>query len=308
MRYVFIVNPKTNAAKMRNEIKSNLHRIFEGKKVRYKIIESKYVGHITEIVSEEAKTGDDIRVYGFGGDGTLNEMVKGVGAHQNVEVGIFPLGSGNDYIKSYGDISQFLDYDAQIKAKSVKVDLISTLNGDAINICSAGFDAEVGYRMKNYKNLPFVSGPMSYDISVARSLIGKLGENLKVTLHSDGEVHTFEDRYLFVLAASGQYYGGGYKSAPQALTDDGLLDFILIKVPPLHKILSLIGLFKRGEHLENKKFDEFLTFMRGTKIEVHGEKPFYCTRDGECDKVNEEVFSLSENKLKFILPSKLEEN
>ncbi len=302
MRYIFIINPKTHALEKFDEIKTNLERIFSDKKDEYKIVMSKYVGHITKLAKDEAETGDEIRIFGIGGDGTLNEIVQGVVGFANVEIGVFPLGSGNDYVKTFGEIELFLDYDKNIFGDSIEVDVIKTLDSSAINICSVGFDAGVGYRMTSYKDLPFVSGPMSYDIAVARSLMGRLGAKLKVKLYTKDEVVTFTDSYLFVLAASGQYYGGGYHGAPRAIPNDGLLDFILVKTPSLAVILKLVGLYKKGEHLENKLFDKYLTFLRGYKIEIEGQQDFFSNCDGECRKTKAEEFSISEHKIKFILP------
>ncbi len=301
MRYVFIVNPKTHAGQMLDEIKSNIKRILQDE--TYIIIESQYKGHITKIAQHEAKQPGKLRIYGFGGDGTLNEIVRGVIGYDHVEVGIFPVGSGNDYVRYFGDKRMFLDYEKQIFASSKPVDIIKTDNGYAINICSVGFDAKVGYLMSNYKNLPFVSGPMSYDIAVFRCLMGQRGENLQISIDKeDGKVN-YKGKYLFVLGACGQYYGGGYKGAPLSINDDGLLDFVLVKQIPLLKMLKLLPLYKKGLHLSDPMFNGYVDFVRGTQIEIQGDKDFYCNLDGECERTASSTFSLCQDKISFILPN-----
>ncbi len=302
MRYVFIVNPKTHATEQFDRIQQQIERLMQQMDTPYRIATSTHVGNVGEIAAAEAAKGGSVRIYGFGGDGTLNELVKGCAPFDNVEVGIFPMGSGNDYVKTFGDIAPFLDFERQLQGESIPVDLIETLEGHAINICSVGYDAEVGYRMKAYKNLPLVSGPRSYDIAVLRSLMGRLGEYLSVTVHTEEGQQHFRGRYLFVLAASGKYYGGGYKAAPFSIPNDGLLDFILIKVPSITKFLALVGDYKKGTHLTDPKFEHLVTFIRGTSVEIVGQKPFYCSRDGEITAVRRESFSVVPQKLRFILP------
>ncbi len=302
MRYVFIINPNTHAAKLEEKINENIKKIFSSSDCEYKIVKTKCVGDATEITKSEASIGDELRIYGFGGDGTLSEIAEAAKGHENVEIGIFPLGSGNDYIRNYGTIKEFLNFKDQIEGESITVDMIETLHSSSINICSVGFDAQVGYRMKHYKNLPFVDGPMSYNVAVVRSFMGKLGQELTIKIHDDSGISTVSGSFLFALAASGKCYGGGYLGAPSALTNDGLLDFVLIKSVPRHKFFSLVKLYKKGLHLESDVFKDYLIFKRGKKIEIEGADKLYCSRDGECNMVDREIFTLSDKKLKFILP------
>lgn len=53
-----------------------------------------------------------------------------------------------------------------------------------------------------------------------------MGNDLKVTIDGHPPI---QDRFLFALAGSGRYYGGGYCGAPEADPSDGLLDFVLIR-------------------------------------------------------------------------------
>lgn len=88
--------------------------------------------------------------------------------------------------------------------------------------------------MVRYKNLPLVSGPMAYNLAIADVFFHKIGMELDITIDTpEGEIRR-QGRYFFALAACGQYYGGGYRGAPQARTGDGLLDFVLIKAMPAH--------------------------------------------------------------------------
>ena len=81
-------------------------------------------GHATEIARLEAEKGDDVRIFGFGGDGTLRGDRPRRGGPQKAEVGIFPCGSGNDYVRTFGDGLDFNDDGAAAFGESKTVDMI----------------------------------------------------------------------------------------------------------------------------------------------------------------------------------------
>lgn len=306
MRYVFIVNPKAGSRNRTDEVRKAAEEYFGADNRCYTVYETTGKGEATEIAKAESGKGDRVRIYGYGGDGTLLEIVRGAQGRNNAEVGIFPTGSGNDYVRTYGEAKDFLDFNSQIEGRSIAVDMIDTLGGTAINICSVGLDAKVAYEMTGFKKIPGVKGSLAYDLSLAKCLFGKVGQRLHVRMNTpEGEVRELGE-YIFVLAAAGKCYGGGYMGAPKAVTNDGLLDFILIKKPPLHKIPSLVGIYKKGEHLSSPKFKDYLSCYRGSEMELVGTEEMYCNRDGECDKVSKELFSLSKGSLNFILPKGLE--
>ncbi len=302
MRYVFIINPKAGSENYLGKIKNIIEDYFKESNDEYKIVETEYKGHAEDITRNETDIGDKVRIYGFGGDGTLLELARGAANKENAEVGIFPVGSGNDYVKCYGDREAFMNFENQMNGDSIYVDGINTENGVALNICSMGLDAKVAYNMVSFKNLPFVSGPLAYDLSVVKCLMGKIGEDLKITVKTENGDLNMEGTYLFALAASGMYYGGGYKGAPYAVTNDGILDIVLIKKPPIYKIPKLIGIYKNGQHPESEYIKEYLTYIKGYEMEIESQKPAVCNYDGECDIKTKEKFSVAKNMIRFILP------
>lgn len=304
MRYIFIINPVAGKENTSAKLSRDINEFFTGKNETYKIYVSKYKLHICEIAKSECEKGDMLRIYVFGGDGSFSELVDAVKTFDNVEVGLFPYGSGNDFVKNFDKSLDFMSIEKQINGTSKAIDTIDSLNKTSANICSIGLDAGVGYNMIKFKRLPFVSGAMSYNLAVVKMLLTDFGANMKVKVHADGKITTYEDNYLFVLAANGICYGGGYYGAPLAKIDDGLLELILIKTPSRLKIMGLIGSYKKGNHLTDPKFKNYLTYVRGTKIEVESEKDIFCNFDGECLTLRKDVFSLGKNKIKFITPTK----
>lgn len=302
MRYVFIVNPTAGVKNIFEDVSKKINNYFKNSDTEYKICKSEFKGDITYICRCEAETGDDIRVYCFGGDGTMFEAVNGLAGFANVELGVFPSGSGNDFIRTFGNRKDFLDLDAQIKGESIEVDLIKTNNGIAINNACLGFDAKIGYEMAKFKKMPLVSGSRAYELSLAKACTSRIGENFKIKIDTPDGEELFEDKFLFVVASNGKYYGGGFNAAPNAVINDGLIDFVLVKKPALVKIPALVNIYKKGEHIDSPKFKKYLTYLKGYSMEISSEKDVYCTLDGEGEKVRQEFISLNKDKLKFILP------
>ncbi len=169
----------------------------------------------------------------------------------------------------------------------------------SINLCSVGLDARVAYEMVKFKRVPFISGSMAYDFALMKVLVGKTGEHLEIVIDGAGK---YDGTFLFALAGSGKYYGGGYCGAPLAVPDDGLLDFVLIRKPPLYKIPPLIKIYKNGGHLKSAKFKDFLTFCRGKKMKIKAPGRAVANFDGECSIIDELCFEVVPKAVNFIVP------
>lgn len=62
--------------------------------------------------------------WAVGGDGTVLEVVRGAEFHKNAAVGVYPCGSGNDFVRSFGKREVFLNPENQLAGKTVSIDMI----------------------------------------------------------------------------------------------------------------------------------------------------------------------------------------
>jgi len=299
MRYVFIVNPVAGKKNAYYSVFPTIREYFGANGMEFTCYITEKPNHATELAKMESRKADPVRIYAIGGDGTLSETAAGAIGRENVEIGIFPCGSGNDYIKNFGEARRFLSLEKQLKAPSRPVDMIHSQGKYSINLCSVGLDARVAYEMVKFKRVPFISGSMAYDFALMKVLAGKLGEHLEIVIDGAGK---YDGTFLFALAGSGKYYGGGYCGAPLAVPDDGLLDFVLIRKPPLYKIPPLINIYKNGGHLKSAKFKDFLTFCRGKKMEIKAPGRAVANFDGECSIIDELCFEVVPKAVNFIVP------
>ncbi|MDY2742961.1 MAG: acylglycerol kinase family protein, partial [Eubacteriales bacterium] len=192
-RNILIVNPKAGKHDSTEFISASAAKLLSG--IPYEIRITEYPGHAAEIA--RSLCGDECRIYACGGDGTLNEVVNGVfrgGCPGHVSVGCVPIGSGNDFIKSFENISPetFLDLSRQAAGDIRKIDLLQVEDRVSINILSAGYDAAVCDNLERFKRLPLVNGSAAYNMSVVYCLARYMKN--RYTLYADGEEVADEKR------------------------------------------------------------------------------------------------------------------
>lgn len=298
MKYVFIVNPVAGKKKA-GEFAPEIEKICRAKGVDFEVYKTTSVGDAKAYTRKLGESGEAVRVYGCGGDGTLFEVINGAVGFDNLQVGTLPLGSGNDFVRNFGRKRDFLDVLNQLEGESRKIDLIKCGEKYAISQCSMGIDAEVCAKQADFKKLPFMSGEMAYTASLVYCFLTKASNVFEVSV-DDGEFETYD--VLFALCGNARYYGGGYKGIPLAICDDGLLDFIIVrKDMPVIKFLKEMNNYKAGKHLE---WDRTI-FRRGKKMTVRSRKFSAVNVDGECEFVKERTFEIVPQGINFIFPSNI---
>ena len=284
MEHIFIINPVSGTTNAGTALTPAIQEAASEGNLSFQILKTEYPGHAKEIAEEIAKQGKPVRFYACGGDGTFNEVVAGTLGYPNAETACVPCGSGNDFIRNFGAKEEFLDLKNLIAGKSCTIDLIRTQYGIATAICSAGLDAQVAYGIPKFRRIPFAGGETAYKLSILTSLCSKLGHKLKIT--ADGEVFTGE--YLMLAICNGRTYGGGFKAAPQADLQDGLLDLVLVKKISRLRIAGVVSTYQQGKHLQDGKvipeLQDVLQFrrVRCVDVQVLDHRPIVVNQDGEC--------------------------
>ena len=300
MRYVFIINPTAGKRNPYNTVMEAVESTLKPKGISYRCFTTAHPEHATELAKLEAEKGDPVCVFACGGDGTVCEVARGLRGFDNAVLGIFPCGSGNDYIKTFGSKARFCSLEDQLEGHTTTVDMIRVGDQYAINLCSLGVDAKVALGVVKFKKVPLVSGAMAYNLAVMELFLGRMYDRLKITI--DDTIH-YDGDFFFALAASGQQYGGGYRGAPDAIPDDGLLDFVLIKATSKLRLLKILPRYKRGEHTDDD-FGGIVIKHRGRKIQIESmaSTPAVINLDGEAFRRNEITFEVAPHALRLLLP------
>ncbi len=299
MRHIFIVNNTAGGGKKTVELIPNIDSYFHEKGGNYEIVATKSAGDATRIAREYAQTGEELRIYACGGDGTLHEVVNGVAGYKNVELGCFPCGTGNDYVASFAKAEEFMDVEGQVKGCAVEVDLMLTEGIYSVNQCSMGFDAAVADNVRIFKSKPMISGSMAYILSVLYTFCGKMHNHLTIQIDDREPI---EGEYMFAIAAKGNFHGGGMKSAPEANPTSRSINFVLVKGVKRHEFFALFPKYIKGTHLV---YDELVKSDFGRKMRVTAKKPLPVTLDGEIIVSQDITTEIVSKGLKFVLPARV---
>lgn len=300
MKHLFLINPVAGRGKNEPMIRSAAERfrdhysLQEGTDFEIKV--SQKPGDITAWVRQAAETGQELRVYACGGDGTLNEAVNGAAGFSNVALTNVPCGSGNDFLRQFSDpkafchILRYMD-----NPDEVEVDLIRCDEKYAINVCSLGLDARIGTGVTTYKKLPLVKGHGAYLLSSLVNTIKGVHHPYRVEVNGE----TMEGAYTMICVCSGAWYGGGFHPIPEADPSDGKLDVLLVTGVSRLKVLSVIGPYKEGRFRE---FPELIRYLRTDRIRVSCQQPEPVNLDGEKYIAQTAEFTIAPQKLRFFHP------
>ncbi len=301
MRHVFIINPaagKKQRALLRIPEIEAYFREKGGQAEDYTIYVTKGKMDAAQYARKIAEEGHPVRFYACGGDGTLMEVLNGVFGCENVELALIPCGSANDFVRSFENPENFTSIRAQVEGTSQTVDAINCNGRISINNCAMGMDADVADKMVYFKHFPLVTGPMAYQLAIVYMFFHHIGRRLHVSIENEQGTTEHDGDYLFSLCASGQYYGGGYRGAPQARMNDGLLDFVLVDTIRRMRVLGFLKKYKAGQHLGM----EIVHTFRGQRMTVSSDTPVTVCVDGECFSDYKVTFQLCPHAVRFVVP------
>ena len=305
MKTIFIVNPISGKSDASRFLIPQLIRRCEELGVDYQIERTAAPRHAIALAEQFAQSGQPVRLFACGGDGTLNEVLAGAWKYPNAQVGCVPCGSGNDFIKNFSPVSRFSDIAAQLDGEAMPIDLIQTNYGIAAEICSMGLDAQVANGIPTFRRIPLCGGKAAYHLSILQQLCRPLGREMRIIT----ENRSFQGKYLMVAVCNGNCYGGGFQAAPNAVLDDGMLDVVLVKKVSHLRIAQVIGLYKAGKHFENGKvipsLRDAIEFVRTKQLQIYAAdgKEIVINIDGECRSEAQLTAQVLNKAVKFIVPS-----
>lgn len=308
IKHIFVMNPGAGRVDGTLLLKEKL-RPFEGR-LDYEIYLTTGQGDATNFVvrrcNEFKNTDCKLRFYACGGDGTICEVASGLvmSDNKNTQMTCYACGSGNDYIKYYGSQEDFLDIDKLLNGSPHKVDVMEIRSGDghlrhSLNAVDVGFDSVVCKTMIDVKRKPLIGGRNAYTTGIVVAVIKGRHNNCNITV--DGkELH--QGKMLLSTFANGRYIGGGYLCAPRSKNDDGLMEVCMLKTMSLLRLLMVIGVYRKGEHLYRPSLQRFIKYTRASEVELSTPTEVHLVIDGELISSNR--FSLKQlpGAITFVAP------
>ncbi len=282
MKHCFIINPASGKPKSKEGLEERISECAKQKGIEACIIKTEQPGDMQRYISELAEkyAGEQLYIYACGGDGTLCEAVDGImslPSRENIYLGVVPVGTGNDFVRNFGEREPFLDIDAQLDASVLDVDLLRCNDTYCLNMVNIGFDCQVVVKTAKIKKHKLVPSKLAYILGLVATLAKKPGAHMSIAADGgEGE----KRQLLLSTFANGAFCGGGFNSNPQASLCDGKINALLVNDISRTKFVSIVGKYKSGTHLdgscsqllENGWAERYsLEFDCPTQISIDGE-------------------------------------
>ena len=304
MKHVFIINPTAGKKNCTAELIEMAKGLASRHGLDVECILTKRSGHATETARALAQSGQEVRVYACGGDGTINEVANGVAGFDNAAMTCIPVGTGNDFLKNFGDkAALFADAENLWNGPAFPLDAIDCNGRLAMTVACSGFDAQVAEDVHTYGNLPLLGGQGSYILSLGVNfLLRSLGHKWTITM--DGEEMPGE--YALAAVCSGRYYGGGFMPVAEARMDDGVLNTLVVRKVSRVLFLRFVGAYSKGLYYTLPQVARCYT-AREIGIESPDQDIVTCL-DGEIIHNRKVTLRLSEKKVNFFGPEGCDPN
>lgn len=292
-RICFIFNPAAD----RNRSHQHIKWLNRASHDRWTAPEIHIIGknqNIEEIAREKSHHFDI--VVACGGDGTIHKVINGI-AETDTALGVLPIGSGNDFVKTMGlkkspaECLHILD-----RGFRKRIDLIR-FDGDASGWCGntlgMGLDGWANHYAHQNNTL---RGSLLYVYGAIKAAIHFKGS--RVILEKDGDV--MQDHLLMVTACNGKWEGGNFFLAPHASVTDGKIDLLTISAMPLAQILAYLPRFRWGpsDQMSGVSLStcKFLRYSSNKPVAVH------CDGEELGTNIKDLVVSVSEKILDVVVP------
>lgn len=307
MKHLFILNAFAGKKNSVEELKQKISALNMGDDCVVKV--TKCPGDAKKIAKDFVSSTDEfVRVYACGGDGTANEAMSGMVGLKNCALGVIPVGTGNDFVKSFDCTKEdFCNLEKMVQGDTMIIDLLECSGNYAMNTISVGYDCAVAKQAQKIKRFPLMTGPAAYKFALVGCLFFKrrhtfstYADDVKVDLPQGYKTQ------MMCVAGNGKYYGGGFKATPLADFQDGNIDYLSVPTISLMKFAQLVGIFTKGEHIGHKKAP-FIVHKKCKKVQFKDDKKIDIGLDGEIYNIKDPVINVMPAAFKVIIPKKLTE-
>ena len=267
---------------------------------------TEYAKHSISLIQTAIQNGYE-KFICVGGDGTLHNIINGIlqlnpSNLLDLKVGIIPVGTGNDWIKTYNISKNIKEAISIIKKENTVIQDIGKLelanNTNEIyftNLAGIGFDGYVVNNVSKFKKLGF----LAYITSALTSLTSFKKPTLEIQFNNI----ILKEKTLLLLIGICNYSGGGMKLTKASNPNSGLFDITHVNRITLFTVLSnLKGLFNGNitNHKVVKNYKSTSIIIKVTDL-----KHAFIQADGELIGLGDFKVTLLPNKLHFIIPKNI---
>ena len=273
-RILLVVNPLSGKGRGFQD-SVVLEKLLAEANIEVSVLTTQYAGHAIDYLKNEAL--DDVTsICGIGGDGTIHEVVNGLMQREDssrLSLAVVPAGTGNS-LAAHAEMHTALDAARRIiMKKTTALDVLEVrCKGEkyyCINLVGWGAAAEI---TKIAEQLRWM-GKTRYSLAA----ISQIALPRRITTRLQLDEKVIEDELIFVVACNTKY--GGYRMmlSPDARTDNGLMDVIVLRSTSRWNLLRGLWGIADGSHLNIRDFE--LYQVSEMKLDVEWSRSL--TLDGE---------------------------
>ncbi|MFA5327708.1 MAG: diacylglycerol kinase family protein [Prolixibacteraceae bacterium] len=302
-KWFLILNPHAGSGRGKKD-QAQILGLLKKNGFSFELGVSEFPKHAIQLTSKAIDAGYRNLVVA-GGDGTLNEVVNGIFSQtvcnpEEIIVGMIPVGTGNDWIKTFGIPNHYIEAIKILTHGHTMSQDIGRIsygeNGTGktcyfANMAGFGFDAMVAEKTNRLKDQG-KKGILLYLQALASSFLNY--QTCKTRIEIDG--HEIDEMIFSASIGIGKYNGGGMMQAPDAVPDNGMFQVTIIRKIGIFGILrNLAGLYS-GEFVK----DHRVSTHPARHISISSAKNISGEADGEILGDNKFTIELYSQKLVVI--------
>ena len=230
-----------------------------------------------------------------GGDGTVNEVAKGIAkSERKIPVAILSSGTVNDfanYMEIPKNINEF--YEMIKREKFIDVDLGKVNDEYFVNVAAGGILSNVGYQV--LPETKMVLGRLAYYIEGLREITLQNLESINLNIES--EEYSLNEEVLLFIVSNSSSIGGFKKLAPEADVLDGLLDVVIIKKSGVQDLANIFINIFSGGHVNHPN----VLYFKSKKVELKTNQDVPIDLDGEYGGKLPATFEVVPNAFRIII-------
>ena len=294
-----IVNPISGNLKF-STIWRKIQLLLDVRKINYSFAVTLYSRHEVELVQNAIQKGFR-NIISVGGDGTLHHVVNGIMIQRyvkssNITIGVIPLGTGNDWIKTYNipnNIEKAIELIHHKKTILQDIGVANTENSNVSyfnNLAGLGYDGYTVNKLNKLKEF----GAVAYLLSGLAGFLFYKKTVFKINFNSK----SIETNCLMTMVGVCKFSGGGMQFTKDVNTTDGLLDITIVKNLNIFDLISNIKKLYNGHIVHHKKVETYKTDL--ITVIPQASKP-YIQADGELIGVGKVTFKIISKAINFVI-------
>ena len=272
-RIKLIINPASGRQSMEKKIDNLCKYLLDDGYILGKVFtEKKYDAMFA---AKEACSGDFDLIVACGGDGTVNEVVKGIMiSEKKLPLAILAGGTVNDFANYLEMPKTAVGFYKLIKRnEQVDVDIGKVNDGYFVNVVAGGLLTKIAYQATS--DMKAVLGRLAYYLEALKEIASEGLDPVNVKIVSEEFVS--EEKILLFVVSNSSSIGGFKKLAPEASILDGLLDVVLIKNADLAELANIFVNVLTGEHIRHPK----VTYYKTRELTINSQNNIFIDIDGE---------------------------